>query len=344
MHLALAFSKLDQPEMEHPRLSASDVRDFSSTTTTPGTLSTSPHTRSPAYEPIHRNRTLPIDTMVATRQHPRGDFPAYEPSPTKKPSRTSTASPAPTSPTTATRAAAANVSLSAKTVARRAPAAAERATKVIDSNASSALKAVAPPSPAEVGEGTWCHTASNITILWLVISLPLVLWDSLYILLRPHTMAGGALQWPLWKPYEIYAAIDYVYGWPGWESNDGFGGAQGALNAVETVLYGLYVMIIYYHSVPAPTGTGLDVKSEGLGAWLAGGRKVPGKSGNRALLIGFTAAVMTLSKTVLYCELVSHAFGGARLMLADFNEYFSRFKSVGHNDWFTIFLFYGVMK
>lgn len=115
-------------------------------------------------------------------------------------------------------------------------------------------------------------------------------------------MAGGALQWPIWKPYEIYAAIDYVYGWPGWESNDGFGGAQGALNAVETVLYGLYIMIIYNHSVPAATGTGLDVSSEGVGAWLSGGRKVRGKNGNRALLIGFTAAVMTLSKTVLYCE------------------------------------------
>ncbi|KAJ4400147.1 hypothetical protein N0V91_008938 [Didymella pomorum] len=266
--------------------------------------------------------------MVATRQHPRGDFPAFEPSPTKRPSRTSTASPTPTSPTTTTRAAAANVSPTAKSVVRRAAAAAERATKAVESNGSSALKAIAPPSPASVGEQTWCHTASNLTILWLVISLPLVLWDSLYILLRPHTMAGGALQWPLWKPYEIYAAIDYVYGWPGWESNDGFGGAQGALNAVETVLYGLYVMIIYYHSVPAPTGTGLDVKSEGVGAWLAGGRKVPGKNGNRALLIGFTAAVMTLSKTVLYY----------------FNEYFSSFKSVGHNDWFTIFLFYGVMN
>ena len=30
--------------------------------------------------------------------------------------------------------------------------------------------------------------------------------------------------------------------------------------------------------------------------------------------------------------------------MADFNEYFSGFKSIGHNDWFTIFLFYGVMK
>jgi hypothetical protein len=31
-------------------------------------------------------------------------------------------------------------------------------------------------------------------------------------------------------------------------------------------------------------------------------------------------------------------------MHLDFNEYFSNFKSVKHNDWFTLFLFYGVMK
>ena len=31
-------------------------------------------------------------------------------------------------------------------------------------------------------------------------------------------------------------------------------------------------------------------------------------------------------------------------MTIDFNEYFSDFASVKHNDWLTIFLFYGVMK
>jgi hypothetical protein len=113
-------------------------------------------------------------------------------------------------------------------------------------------------------------------------------------------MAGGALQWPIWKPYEIYASIDHVYGWPGWENNDGFGGAQGVLNAVEVVLYGLYAMIIYNHSAPAAGGTGLQLE-QGFGKWLSGGRKVRGLSGNRALIIGFAAAVMTLSKTVLYC-------------------------------------------
>jgi hypothetical protein len=67
---------------------------------------------------------------------------------------------------------------------------------------------------------------------------------------------------------------------------------------------------------------------QGVSAWFAGGVKVRGKVGNRALIIGFAASVMTLSKTVLYY----------------FNEYFSGWASVRHNDWFTIFLFYGVMK
>lgn len=140
-------------------------------------------------------------------------------------------------------------------------------------------------------------------------------------------MAGGKLQWPIWKPYEIYAAIDHVYGKPGWESNEGFGGAQGVLNTVEAVLYGLYIFIIYNHSRPAPGGRGLQV-GEGVSGFLSGGRKIAGKTGNRALLIGFSAAVMTLSKTVLYY----------------FNEYFSNFHNIRHNDWATIALFYGLMN
>jgi hypothetical protein len=218
-------------------------------------------------------------TMVSTRQHPRGDFPAVEPSPTKKNSRTSTASPAPMSPP--------DFGSSSISLTKRA--------------AANVATAVAPPSPSEIGEQGWCHTASNLTLLWLAVSVPLVLWDVLYMLLRPHTMAGGSLQWPIWKPYEVYAAIDYVYGWPGYESGDGFGAAQSALNAIETVLYGLYLMIIYNHGVPTVAGTGFQA-GRGSSALLAGGRKVRGKNGNRALIIGFTAAVMTVSKTVLYCE------------------------------------------
>ena len=125
--------------------------------------------------------------------------------------------------------------------------------------------------------------------------------DTLYILLRPHTMSGGFLQWPIWKPYEIYASIDHVYGQPGWDLKDGFGGGQGAVNAIEAVLYGLYMMIVYNHGIKAAGGSGVQIGS-GVKGWASGGVRVKGSKGNAALVIGFTASVMTLSKTILYCE------------------------------------------
>jgi len=72
------------------------------------------------------------------------------------------------------------------------------------------------------------------------------------------------------------------------------------LNAVELVLYGFYALMVYNHGVPTTGGAGVQV--QGKGDFLRGGRKVRGKTGNRAVLIGFAAAVMTLSKTVLYCK------------------------------------------
>lgn len=114
-------------------------------------------------------------------------------------------------------------------------------------------------------------------------------------------MKDGALQWPIWKPYEIYASIDYLYGQPGWDNKVGFGGGQGFVNAIEAVMYGLYLMIVYNHGIFAEGGAGVQV-GQGVKGWLSGGVKVNGKTGNKALLLGFSAAVMTLSKTVLYCE------------------------------------------
>ena len=58
---------------------------------------------------------------------------------------------------------------------------------------------------------TWSHTPSNLTLIWLAISLPLVIWDTGYTLLRPHSMPGGSLHWPLWKPYDLYGRVDHVY-------------------------------------------------------------------------------------------------------------------------------------
>ena len=273
--------------------------------------------------------------MVATRQHPRGDFPEYEPSPTKKPSRTSTASPAPTSSVSDLLSTPA-----AKSLARRTANNARIA-------ANDTIAATSPPNPSDVGESTWCHTASNLTVLWITISLPLVLWDTLYILLRPHTFAGGALQWPIWKPYEIYASIDKVYSREAWDANQGFGGAQGVLNAVELVLYGLYIMILWNHGKKAAAGTGVQV-GQGLGAWFAGGVKIRGEVGNRALVLGFTASVMTVSKTVLYCKCcwAFEYWSGIDVLILGvvLNEYFSDFNSVKHNDWLTLAVLYYTMK
>jgi hypothetical protein len=240
--------------------------------------------------------------MVSTRQTPKGNFPTFEPSPTKKSTRSSTASPAPsTSPDLAS-------SPTAKTFARRVASSAQDAAATARDaaisardTAASTIAVASPPAPSSINESHWCHTASNLTVLWLAVSVPLVIWDSLYILLRPHTFEGGALQWPLWKPYEIYAAIDKVYSRSAWDANEGFGGAQGALNAVETVMYGVYVWIMYNHGVAASAGTGVQVSS-GVSRWFAGGVKIRGSMGNRALVIGFAASVMTLSKTVLYCK------------------------------------------
>src|SRR5690242_12203083 len=51
---------------------------------------------------------------------------------------------------------------------------------------------------------TFAHAPTNLTLLWLIVSLPLVAWDTGYILLRPHSMPGGKFHWPLWVPYELY--------------------------------------------------------------------------------------------------------------------------------------------
>jgi hypothetical protein len=137
------------------------------------------------------------------------------------------------------------------------------------------------PAPAAAA-AAWRHSPSNITLLWMAISLPLVIWDTIYVLNRPLTMEGGWMHWPLWVPYQLYGEIDYVYGWPAVKNNDGFTSAQGLLNAIETAMYLAYLWVVFKRGDQ-------------------GKRVVSGREGATAVLIGFSAAVMTLSKTVLYC-------------------------------------------
>jgi hypothetical protein len=94
-------------------------------------------------------------------------------------------------------------------------------------------------------------------------------------------MEGGALHWPLYVPYKLYGEIDHIYGWKAFNAGNGFTSAQGTLNVVESLLYLAY----------------LYLWSKGR----ASDGSFRGRVGGLALLLGWAAAVMTLSKTVLYC-------------------------------------------
>jgi hypothetical protein len=150
------------------------------------------------------------------------------------------------------------------------------------------------------GLKVWVHAPSNLVTLWLVISLPLVLWDTGYVLLRPHSMPGGSLH-SLWTPYALYGAVDYIYGWPAYNSHNGFTGAQSTMNLVETVFYIWYLWLIYSFGRVSTRGVPGAPGAEGSGAF-GESRVVSGKAAGVAALVGFGTAVMTLSKTLLYCE------------------------------------------
>ena len=134
---------------------------------------------------------------------------------------------------------------------------------------------------SKAGPGLWIHTPTPITLLWLLISLPLVVWDTGYVLLRPHSMPNGTLHSPIWTPYALYGEVDYIYGWPAYSSNNGFTAAQASLNVVETMGYLVYLWVI----------------------WMRGSgsrRSLEGGWGGIACLAGFALSIMTVSKTVLY--------------------------------------------
>ncbi|KAI0382993.1 hypothetical protein F5Y04DRAFT_251619 [Hypomontagnella monticulosa] len=166
----------------------------------------------------------------------------------------------------------------------------------------SASKAASPAAPTRTTNTIklWSHAPSQLTLLWFAISLPLVIWDSGYVLLRPWTMEGGHLHWPLYTPYKLYGEVDHVYGWKAFNAHSGFTSAQGFLNVVETAMYFVYLWFYF-----------------GNGATVAGRatRVLTGRPAAIAVLTAFSAAIMTLSKTVLYW----------------LQEYFSSYDNIGHN-------------
>jgi hypothetical protein len=87
---------------------------------------------------------------------------------------------------------------------------------------------------------------------------------------------------------------DYVYGWKAFNEKNGFTSAQGSMNVPETVLYFYYLYIVYSQ------GTQLKVIRGGVKPGFLAQRYVDGQPGALAAAVGFAAAVMTLSKTLLY--------------------------------------------
>lgn len=172
------------------------------------------------------------------------------------------------------------------------PTKATRAKRSTPSSSTAVARRSDTTSAKATAAGRWAHTPTAFTLLWMAVSLPLVVWDTIYVLGRPHTMEGGWLHWPLWVPYKLYGEVDHVYGWKAFNARNGFTAAQGFLNAIETAMYLAYIA-----------------------AWLAARRRnaegrLEGRDAAVAVLVGFSAAVMTLSKTVLYCrDNLSHVLG-----------------------------------
>lgn len=134
-------------------------------------------------------------------------------------------------------------------------------------------------------------------------------------MLRPHSMPGGWAHAPIWSPYELYGRVDHTYGWKAYNANSGWTLAQGSINAVETLAYGLYLYLVYtYGEQEEVQGTGAPDKEdlpEGLGGKLRAlgeARTVYGRMAGAVTLLAYTAAQVTFWKTVLYW--LNEAFSG----------------------------------
>ncbi|KAK2732886.1 hypothetical protein FQN57_002452 [Myotisia sp. PD_48] len=178
-----------------------------------------------------------------------------------------------------------------------------------------------PGSRHSQNQGQWAHIPSPLVLLWLIFSVPLVFWDLSYVFLRPHSMPGG--KWhSIWSPYALYGAVDHIYGWPAYNAGDGFNAAQSAMNLIESACYVFYLGTIWVKARPVGSREKMQKthRIASVMSFFAQEQQVDGRAGAVALVVVFSATLMTLSKTVLY----------------HLNEVFSGFNNIGHNDLKTI--------
>lgn len=207
-----------------------------------------------------------------------------------------------------------------------------------------AAKEVVKSPVTNANSRKWTHTPAAALTIWLLFSVPLVLWDASYVLLRPYSMPGGRLHSPVFTPYALYGKIDYIYGWPAFNARNGFTAAQTVLNLIETAAYIWYLSVVYLYGSTVVSGRGSQVSKGFL--WLLKGEKVvAGRIGAIALLVAYTASVMTLSKTILYCECYGIYWEWYILIVQlGLNEFFSGFDNIAHNDPLTLLLYWIIPK
>lgn len=92
-----------------------------------------------------------------------------------------------------------------------------------------------------------------------------------------------------------------MYGWKAFNEHNGFTSAQGTLNVIETVMYLYYAFVVYMYGKESSLN-GKGAPSTSLVGKLGQSRAVSGKVAASAVLVAFSASVMTFSKTLLYCE------------------------------------------
>ena len=114
---------------------------------------------------------------------------------------------------------------------------------------------------------------------------------------RPHTFAGGALAW-LYTPYQLYGRVDPIYSTEAYYSGIGWTGAQGLGNIFETLAYLAYLWIVVVHGRNEGRAEGF------IGSLGSMGRKrrVTGRWAVIASLLGYSALLVTVAKSVLYCK------------------------------------------
>jgi hypothetical protein len=105
----------------------------------------------------------------------------------------------------------------------------------------------------------------------------------------------------------LYGRVDYVYGWPAFEANDGWTASQGWVNLLETAAYLGYLYLVFGYGVRESevVGRGAPEELKRLGGggfkWLTESRTLEGKTAAVAVLVAYSTALVTFAKTVLYC-------------------------------------------